>query len=126
MVALIWATRGRSWGFRFLLDGGQPDPLSAYDSAFVGAENEATLCRRSGKQLALRFPDPLSRTDAAGRIIPHDFVLAGLAINAINTVADGVRTIWPLVADVYAEVWGDEKPPSVAAIQESMIRRERA
>ena len=28
---LIWATRGRSWGFRFLLKGGLSDPLMAYE-----------------------------------------------------------------------------------------------
>ena len=36
-MSLIWATRGRTWGFRFLRDGGFPDPLPVYDLAFSRA-----------------------------------------------------------------------------------------
>ncbi len=49
---LIWATRGRSWGFRFLLDGGYSDPLPVYEKAFAGAEGESTLCRRVDAHVA--------------------------------------------------------------------------
>ncbi|MCW5951065.1 MAG: hypothetical protein KIT69_02240 [Propionibacteriaceae bacterium] len=62
---LIWATRGRSWGFRFLLDGGFADPLPTYEQAFAGLEDDRAVCRKAGGRLALRFPDPLGRKPAA-------------------------------------------------------------
>ena len=116
---LIWATRGRSWGFRFLLKGGYPDPLSAYEHAFAGVEDERTGCWRVGDQLALRFPDPLNREDAAGRVIPHDFVVFEPLANDIRSVDDGLQRVWPLVADIYARVWS-VSPPSANAVQSAI------
>jgi hypothetical protein len=117
MVNLIWATRGRSWGFRFLLDGGLADPLASYEQAFAGLEDRDTVCRLTGGRLALRFPDPLDRKDVGGRTIPHDFVLLGSAAPLIDSVDEGVRRIWPLVADVFARVWQDGLPPPVGSIR---------
>src|SRR5690606_6305373 len=43
---LVWATRGRSWGFRFLLNGGLSDPLPTYERIFAHSANEPTTwCR---------------------------------------------------------------------------------
>lgn len=117
MVDLIWATRGRTWGFRFLLSGGSSNPLPPYESAFTGTETDDVVFRRTGHGVALRFPDPLQRTDSAGRIIPHDFVVPSPGSDAIDSVDDGLRVIWPIVARVYAEVWDSEAPPSIAAIR---------
>lgn len=117
MVNLIWATRGRSWGFRFLLRDGYPDPLAAYERAFAGIEDEFIACRSVGQQVALRFPDPLGRKDAAGRVIPHDFVVMEPFANDVNSVDDGLQTIWPLVAAIFDQVWNTDKPPSGPTIQ---------
>jgi hypothetical protein len=57
--SLIWATRGRSWGFRFLLNGGRHDPLPEYEGSFAGLEDEPATWRRTAAKVALRFPDPL-------------------------------------------------------------------
>jgi hypothetical protein len=111
---LIWATRGRSWGFRFLLNGGLSDPLLVYERSFADLEDEPTTCHRSAGKVALRFPDPLGRRDASGRIIPHEFVVFGDLADEIESVEDGLRRIWPLVAEVYAATWDAERPPSVA------------
>jgi hypothetical protein len=109
---LIWATRGRSWGFRFLLTAGLHDPLAEYERAFapMGDAREG-WCRVVGAA-AVRFPDPLGRRDAAGRVIPHDFVAFGDAAAGIESVADGAQQIWPLVAEAYARVWDASGPPS--------------
>jgi hypothetical protein len=112
--SLIWATRGRSWGFRFLLNGGQSDPLLDYERCFAGLEDEPTTWRRSAGKVALRFPDPLDRKDAAGRVIPHEFVVSGDLTDEIESVEDGLHQIWPLVAGAYARVWDAEGPPSLA------------
>lgn len=112
--SLIWATRGRSWGFRFLLGGGQPDPLPEYERCFAGLEDEPAVWRRTAGKVALRFPDPLGRKDAAGRVIPHEFVVFGALGDGIESVDDGLRRIWPLVAEAYARVWDAEGPPSAA------------
>jgi len=127
-VRAIWATRGRTWGFRFLLDGDYPDPLPAYDRVFSGVEDEPRLCVRVGAQVALRFPDPEDRRDAAGRIIPHEFViLEPLAdeeplADKINSVDDGLQKVWPLVSDVFARFWDTPRPPDAATIRTAIQR----
>lgn len=68
---IIWSTQGRTWGHRFLRDGGAADPLVAHDRAFAGAEERAEVFYRRGATLALRFADPERRQDAAGRPIYH-------------------------------------------------------
>lgn len=116
-MRLVWATRGRSWGFRFILDGGYPDPLPTYDHAFAGTEGEMTVCRRAGVHVALRFPDPRGRRDEAGRVIPHDIVVhAPLAVE-VRSVKDGQLLVWPRLAEAYASIWELPRPPSPAAIQ---------
>jgi hypothetical protein len=69
-MSLIWATRGRTWGFRFLLKGDFKDPLQEYEKAFAGTDSDQELCRRTGDTVALRFPDPEGRKDTAGRVTP--------------------------------------------------------
>lgn len=111
-MRLIWATRGRTWGFRFLRDGEFPDPLPEYVNAFSGIEHERRVWRRVGETVALRFPDPFERQDSAGRVIPHEFVALGSLADGINSVEDGLRVLWPLVADEFARVWELPQPPS--------------
>lgn len=120
---LIWATRGRRWGFRFLLDGGYPDPLPLHEEAFSGVADQREVCRRIGERVALRFPDPLLRTDQAGRVIPHYFVTWGPAVQGIASVEDGLQEIWPLVAAIYERVWDDKLPPSAEAIRSAVAQR---
>ncbi|WP_328323957.1 hypothetical protein OHA70_32050 [Kribbella sp. NBC_00382] len=111
-ATLIWATRGHTWGFRFLLTGGHPDPLPAYERAFADLQDEPITYQRSAEEVALRFPDPLDRRDTAGRVIPHEFVISGPLADKVNSVEDGQQTIWPLVAAAYAKVWNTKTAPS--------------
>jgi hypothetical protein len=111
---LIWATRGRSWGFRFLLNGGLADPLRAFERSFAELGDTPRICHRTAGTVALRFPDPLGRRDASGRVIPHEFVVFGDLADEIESVEDGIQKVWPLVAKAYAEVWDSERPPSRA------------
>lgn len=108
---LIWATRGRTWGFRFLRDGGVKDSLLVYDEVFSGVEDERAVCRRVGRTVALRFPDPERRQDRAGRVIPHDFVVFEPLADRLHSVEDGLQLIWPQVADEFARVWERTEPP---------------
>lgn len=111
-MKLIWATRGRTWGYRFLLDGGHDDPLPVYDQAFAGVGDHAEVCRRVGDVLALRFADPAGRRDSAGRIISHDFVVFRPAADVISTVDDGRRLVWSVVANDFARDWELPQPTS--------------
>lgn len=111
---LIWATRGRAWGFRFLLGGGLSDPLQAYERSFADLEDEPAAWHRMAGTVALRFPDPLGRRDASGRVIPHEFVVFGKLADEIESVEDGLEQVWPLVAAAYAGVWDAKRPPSVS------------
>lgn len=113
-MKLIWATRGRTWGIRFLLDGGFEDPLPEYDAVFAALGDEPEVCHRVGGKVALRFPDPLERKDAAGRVITHEFVVFGSLADGIDSVEDGRRLVWgqPQIAEEFARVWELPKPPS--------------
>jgi DNA uptake protein ComE-like DNA-binding protein len=62
-------------------------------------------------------PGPLGRSDAAGRVIPHEFVVLGDFADEIRSVEDGLQRVWPLVAGTYARVWDAEGPPSVADLE---------
>lgn len=116
---LIWATRGQTWGFRFLKYGGFEDPLPVYDVAFAGVEDGSEAWRRVSEtvalpeMVALRFRDPLGRQDRAGRVIPHEFVVFQPLANEIGSVEDGRRLVWPLVAKDFIRVWELPKPPSL-------------
>lgn len=110
---LIWATRGRSWGFRFLLDGGLSDPLPEYERVFAELDDATASWHRTGRTVAVRFPDPMTRRDASGRLIPHEFVVFGDLANDVASVEDALRLVWPLVKDAYARVWDADAPPSI-------------
>ncbi|MGF9660528.1 hypothetical protein AAIH25_01510 [Arthrobacter crystallopoietes] len=111
-MKLIWATRGRTWGFRFLRNGGFADPLPEYDKVFSDIEDKREVWRRVGETAGLRFPDPLGRKDRAGRVIPHEFVVFGPLTDEITSVEDGRQRVWPLVANDFANYFELPKPPS--------------
>ncbi|AFV88976.1 hypothetical protein PACID_11520 [Acidipropionibacterium acidipropionici ATCC 4875] len=75
------------------------------------------MCHRVGESVVLRLEDPLGRRDAAGRLIPHDFVMLSPTLGLVDSVDDGLRTIWPTVSDVYAQVWEDPAPPTAERIR---------
>lgn len=109
-MKLLWATRGRDWGFRFLRDGGFEDPLPHYEAAFSGLDGESEAFRCAGDQVVLRFPDPGGRTDSAGRVISHDLVVYGPEALDITSVEDGLQRIWPTIAEEYARIWDAPTP----------------
>lgn len=118
-MTMIWGTRGRTWGFRFLLDGGYRDPLGPYESAFAGIEDDVMAVQWVGDRVALRFSDPLRRTDAAGRRILHDFVLWGDLAPGVDSVEGGRLRVWPIVADAYSALW-DGPLPSPEAVEAAL------
>jgi hypothetical protein len=120
-MSLIWATRGRAWGFRFLRNDASGDPLPVYDTAFADVEDTPEACHRVAatgalpELVALRFSDPGGRRDRAGRVIPHDFVVLGPLADGIDSVEEGRQLIWPLVADEFERVWELPQPPPAGA-----------
>jgi hypothetical protein len=114
-VRLIWATRGRTWGFRFLRAGGEEDPLRTYDRVFSELSDQPEAWGRVGDAVGLRFPDPDGRTDASGRIIPHELVVFGPDAGPISSLEDGRRLVWAEVADEFARVWDLPEPPTGSA-----------
>ena len=111
-AGFIWATRGRAWGFRFLRKGGLEDPLSLYEETFSQVGDQPEAWCRVADNVALRFPDPDGRQDAAGRVIPHDFVLLGSWAEEVNSLEAGRQRIWHEVADEFESVWDKTEPPS--------------
>lgn len=109
--SLIWATRGRTWGFRFLLDAGLSDPLLAYEQVFGDLSDAPSAWNRQNGQVALRISDPLGRRDSARRVVPHEFVIFGDLAAAVDSVEDGLNEVWPLVSEMYARIWDSPNPP---------------
>lgn len=87
-----------------LRTGGRPNPLEVYEAAFAGTYNAAEVLLQHARTTAVRFPDPENRTDRAGRVIPHDFVLLTDGVIFENVDA-ACATLWPEVASMYASVW---------------------
>lgn len=114
---LIWATRGRTWGFRFLLNAGFDDPLEEYERAFASIGDEISAWERTGPVVAVRFLDPKQRRDSAGRLIPHEFVVFGDSANLINSVDDAKRRLWPLVEFAYEQTWDSGTAPSTTDLR---------
>lgn len=114
---VIWATRGHAWGFRFLLRGGLRDPLARYEEAFDGTSGDQTVYRRIGNAVVLRFPDPVGRRDAAGRVIPHDLIVGPPLSGSIRSFEDGRDTVWPLFADAYERLWPHAGAPTPADVR---------
>lgn len=108
----IWATRGQTWGFRFLRTGGLTNPLSVYEEAFATVGDQPEVWKRVTDKCAVRFPDPDGRRDSAGRLIPHEFVLLGRWADEISSVEDGRRQLWPEVAKEFERVWAEPEPPT--------------
>ena len=109
-IAFIWATRGKNWGFRFLRTAGRSNPLEIYEAAFSGVEETTEAFRASADTVAFRFLDPEKRRDAAGRVIPHEFVLFPPLPGGVSSVDDGFRLVWPLVRDDFARDWEQPRP----------------
>ena len=111
-MKFIWATRGRTWGFRFLEDGGYVDPLSMYEDTFSEIGNQPQDWGRVAGRVALRFPDPEGRQDAAGRVIPHEFVIFRPEADQIDSLDEGFQLIWPKVEARFEDVWDRTEPSS--------------
>lgn len=108
----IWATRGRTWGFRFLRTGDLPDPLDVYEAAFAGMEDTIDAFRTRGAALAVRFADPEGRRDRAGRVIPHEFVILAPDAARFDTAEEARAALWDVVAEEYASLWDQATAPS--------------
>lgn len=108
----IWATRGRTWGFRFLRTGGFADPLPVYEQVFAHVPDDPAVWRCVQDKGALRFPDPDGRRDASGRVIPHEFVLLGPLAADITSLDDGRERMWHEVSQDFQHVWASPTPPS--------------
>lgn len=111
-ACFIWATRGRTWGFRFLRDCGFDDPLEVYQDAFAGFGDRQEGWQRLDNAVVLRFFDPEARRDAAGRVIPHDIVLFGRWADGVDSLDAGVDRVWPEISDEFARAWDADQPPS--------------
>ncbi|ORI14608.1 hypothetical protein BJD99_05670 [Rhodococcus sp. 1163] len=92
-------------------------PLPEYERAFAELADEPAAWRRNGQVVAVRFPDPEGRRDAAGRVIPHEFVVFGDGADVVNSVYDGEQHLWPLVEQSFEHVWDADTTPSFADLR---------
>lgn len=111
---IIWSTRGRDWGHRFIRRGGSADPLVDRDRAFEGADVGREVCHRNGKTLALRFMDPEGRLDAAGRPIVHELVVEGPESVSVTSLEEGISEFWPGLAEEYSRIYDGSGPSSTS------------
>ncbi len=106
----IWATRGRTWGFRFLRTAGLADPLRSYRPAFSESPDQPEFAIRVGDVVALRFQDPGGRCDESGRTISHDFLIFRPEADQVQSATQGRDLVWPLVGDEFDEMWDQDDP----------------
>lgn len=109
-IAFIWASRGKNWGFRFLRTAGRLNPIAVYEAAFSGVGETTEAFQAKTDTVAFRFLDPENRRDAAGRVIPHEFVLFPPLPSKVASVEDGFQLVWPLVRDDFARDWDQPRP----------------
>ena len=113
---ILRATRGKSWGFRFLRTAGLASPLTVYERAFAGTEGSSETFLTHAGSLAVRFPDPDGRRDRAGRIIPHEFVVLPPDHANMNDVDSARMALWNEVGEQYATIWDQPAPPAADAL----------
>lgn len=108
-MRLIWYTRGRDWGGRFLADGGLGDPLPSFEQVFDGLPDSGDLWRCGSAGGALRFRDPEGRHDRAGRVIVHEFAVfePDPGMTSLESARD---LVWASVSERYSEIWGASQP----------------
>lgn len=104
-MSVIWVTRGESWGFRFLHDGGIPNALEIYESVFEGSEGLPSVFQTRYDTIAIRFADPLGRKDRSGRPIPHDFVVSGEDAEKLTSFDVARAVLWKRVKAEYEVLW---------------------
>lgn len=109
-LAFIWATRGKTWGFRFLRTAGQANPLALYEAAFQGETDAPETFQANANTVAIRVSDPEGRRDAAGRVIPHEFVLVRPLPHEVTSAEEAFRLVWPEVKEEFARDWDRPKP----------------
>lgn len=114
---IIWATRGRTWGFRFLRTGGLGSPIEVYEDAFVGTEGAPVAFEKRAETVAVRFPDPDGRMDRAGRVIPHEFVILSADADSLRNVEDARAVLWPMVREEYEAIWDQPTAPALGTSQ---------
>ena len=69
------------------------------------------------EMVAVRFPDPDGRTDRAGRVIPHEFVILSADTDGLHNVEDARAVLWPMVREEYDAVWELPTAPASGAQQ---------
>ncbi|KQS08319.1 hypothetical protein ASG04_14535 [Curtobacterium sp. Leaf183] len=111
-MRLIWATRGKTWGFRFVRTGGLANPLEVYEEAFTGSDGEPFTFTQRADTLAVRIPDPQRRKDRAGRVIPHEFVVLAPDHLRFSDCESARAALWHEVEEEYASIW-DEPASSI-------------
>lgn len=111
-MKLIWATRGRTWGFRLLRTGDLPDPLLALEAALSLLGDEPQAWRRDGPRAVVRFLDPRGRQDLAGRVIPHEAVLLEPEASNVDSFEEARRAVWAEVEEYFDRVWELPEPPA--------------
>jgi hypothetical protein len=104
-TGIIFNSRGKNLGHRFLMDGG-----IGFEGGFSqmvksgGTESNIDDFTRFGDNLEKvrsSFLDPEGRTDRAGRAIMHDLVIPAGLSKDINSVEDVKKKIWPMVSEAY-------------------------
>jgi hypothetical protein len=127
---VLWSSRGKDWGFRILQHPrSNCDWLEVHDTVFANSKDDERFYTRTQVRtgltkrercVGLRFLDPDSRCDSAGRVIPHEFIVFGQSSSAFDDHADWARTLWQMVREKYATLY----PMNPKEVQEQLAMPE--
>lgn len=99
---VIHASRGKNKGFRFLQNGGLPDPLHEYERAgFPLSDNTHVRYGKNNEKIAVSFHDPKGRRDFAGRPLHHEVILPKEHAAGLNDFESVKQKAWSLVQARY-------------------------
>ena len=108
-TSVIYSSRGKNKGFRFLEDGGTKTVLSEWEKAFGADGGEAgshgDFFKKYEGKIAAQFMDPKGRRDAAGRLIPHSIILPPTMTEGVNSIEDVKTKVWPTLEKTYDAFW---------------------
>jgi hypothetical protein len=99
---IVFYSRGKNKGLRFMQNGGTPTPLAEFGKGFQGDYDQPMdyFHKYEGK-IAVVLKDPEGRKDHAGRYIPHNLIIPKSMAPGIDNIDDVVEKIWPKLKDIY-------------------------
>lgn len=106
-TSVVMASRGKNRGFRFIKNGGVPDPLVEYMKSSLLKSETQGFEKYDGGKVAVSFLNPDGLKDKSGRVIPISLVIPKSQATGINSTDDVLKSVWPQIKDAFLSNYND-------------------